>query len=252
MKNTVIHGDCLGLMKDIPDKSVDMILTSPPYDNIRSYNKSLSWNFEETAKEMYRIIKDGRVVVWVVGDQRVQGTRTLTSFKQALYFKETGFNVEVMIYQKKNPMPYIQKDCYTPSFEYIFVLSKGKVSIFNPILEECKYAGVTMTSSTSNKESMRAGKITTLKTKSHKIKSNIFAYSCAGTNYGHPAIFPPNLAYDMIRSYTNENEVVLDPFAGSGTVGVDCIKLNRNYILIEKEQEYIDIINKRLTPNLNK
>lgn len=243
---SVIHGDCLEEMKKMNANSIDLTVTSPPYDKIRTYNKTLSWDFEGVARELFRITKDGGVVVWVVGDQRTQGSRTLTSFKQGLFFKEIGFNVEVMIYQKKNPMPFIQKDCYTPSFEYIFVLSKGKIKTFNPIMEECKYAGVTLSSSTSNKESMRTGKKTTLTTKSHKIKSNVFAYSCVGTNYGHPAIFPPKLAYDMISSFSNENDVVLDPFAGSGTVGVDCKKLNRNFILIEKEKEYIDIINRRL------
>ncbi len=242
----IIQGDCVSVLKTFSDESIDLTVTSPPYDNIRSYNKTLDWDVNETIRQLYRVTKNGGVVVWVVGDQRVNGSRTLTSFQHALSFKEVGFLVEVMIYQKKNPMPFIQKDCYTPSFEYIFVMSKGKKKTFNPIMEDCKYAGITLSSSTSNKESMRTGKKTVLTTKAQKIKSNVFAYSCAGTNFGHPAVFPPGLARDMILSYSNEKDLVLDPFAGSGTVGVDCKKLNRDFILIEKEPEYVHIAKQRL------
>ena len=139
--NKVIQGDCLEVMKDIPDKSVDMILTSPPYDNLRTYN-GYTFDFEGIAKELFRIVKDGGVVVWVVGDATIKGSETGTSFKQALYFKDIGFNLhDTMIWRKLNPMPYIKIDTYTPSFEYMFVLSKGKPKTFNLLREDCKYAG---------------------------------------------------------------------------------------------------------------
>jgi DNA modification methylase len=127
--NKVICGDCLEVMKDIPDKSIDLTVTSPPYDNLRTYN-GYTFDFEGIAKELYRITKEGGVVVWVVGDATIKGSETGTSFKQALYFKEIGFNLhDTMIWRKPNPMPYIKKDTYTPSFEYMFVLSKGKPKI---------------------------------------------------------------------------------------------------------------------------
>ena len=98
---TLWRGDCLELMKNIPDGSVDLTVTSPPYDNLRTYN-GFSWDFEETAKELYRITKSGGIVVWIVGDSYdKKGSETLTSFKQALFFKDLGFNVhDTMIYQK--------------------------------------------------------------------------------------------------------------------------------------------------------
>src|SRR5690554_1100444 len=142
--NTIYNEDCLEGMKKIPSESIDLTVTSPPYDNLRSYNGNIEhWSFEKfkaIAKELYRVTKQGGVVVWVVGDATIKGSETGTSFKQALYFKEVGFNLhDTMIYQKNNPMP-IQHNRYQPCFEYMFILSKGKPKTFNPILiEAIKY-----------------------------------------------------------------------------------------------------------------
>jgi DNA modification methylase len=245
MLNKVICGDCLEVMKDIPDKSIDLTVTSPPYDNLRDYN-GYTFDFEGIAKELYRITKEGGVVVWVVGDATIKGSETGTSFKQALYFKEIGFNLhDTMIWRKPNPMPYIKKDTYTPSFEYMFVLSKGKPKTFNLLREDCKYAGKILKTNTTNPESIRKPN-QTKPTKDTKIKSNVWDYVVAGTNYGHPAIFPEKLAEDHILTWSNEGDTILDPMAGSGTTLKMAKKNNRNYIGIEISPEYIDIINKRL------
>ena len=96
-----IHGDCLEIMPTLADKSVDLTVTSPPYDNLRTYNGNSQFDFEGIAKELFRVTKDGGVVVWVVGDANINGSETGTSFRQALYFKEIGFNLhDTMIYQK--------------------------------------------------------------------------------------------------------------------------------------------------------
>lgn len=120
-------GDCVNLMKEFPSNCIDLTVTSPPYDNLRKY-KGFEWNFEETAKELYRITKDGGVVVWVVGDATVKGSETGTSFKQALFFKECGFNLhDTMIYEKNSSTFPAQRKSnrYTQIFEYMFVFSKG-------------------------------------------------------------------------------------------------------------------------------
>src|SRR3990167_3433892 len=134
--NKIIHGDCLEVMKTLADKSVDMVLTSPPYDNLRTYNGSLDWGehiWKPVIQELFRVVKDGGVVVWVVGDATIKGSETGTSFKQALYFKEVGFNLhDTMIYLKSGVSPSIGR--YYPAFEYMFVFSKGKPETFNPIL----------------------------------------------------------------------------------------------------------------------
>jgi site-specific DNA-methyltransferase (adenine-specific) len=136
----LLKGDCLELMKKMPSNKVDLTVTSPPYDNLRKYNGNAdNWNFDkfqEIAKELYRITKDNGVVVWVVSDSTVKGSETGTSFKQALYFKEIGFDLyDTMIWRKVNPMPNCQGKRYFSSFEYMFVFSKGTPKTFNPIME---------------------------------------------------------------------------------------------------------------------
>ena len=239
--NKVIQGDCLEVMKGIPDKSVDMVLTSPPYDNLRDY-KGYSFNFEGIAKELYRIIKDGGVVVWVVGDATIKGSETGTSFRQALYFKEIGFNLhDTMIYAKQNPVPY-HHNRYNPQFEFMFVFSKGKPKIFNPIQENTK-------GFKTGKYRYPDGSLKIANTpiiKETKMLNNIWYYVVGGKGNNHPASFPEKLAEDHILSWSNEGDIILDPMAGSGTTLKMVKKNNRNYIGIEIAQEYVDIINKRL------
>ena len=141
----LLQGDCLELMKDIPDESVDLTVTSPPYDNLRSYNGNISqWSFEKfqvIAKELYRVTKQGRVVVWVVGDATIKGSETGTSFRQALFFMGCGFRLhDTMIFSKRNPIP-LTHNRYEQYFEYMFVFSKGKPKVFNPIMIPCETAG---------------------------------------------------------------------------------------------------------------
>jgi site-specific DNA-methyltransferase (adenine-specific) len=240
-------------MKTLEEKSVDMVLTSPPYDNLRTY-KGYTFNFEGIAKEIYRVLKDGGVCVWVVGDATIKGSETGTSFKQALYFKEIGFNLhDTMIYRKVNPVP-LTHNRYEQEFEYMFVFSKGVPKTFNPIKEPCKYAGqkrnrkYTLTSREYSNEIMRL-RDEDEQTKSEKICGNIFEYQ-VGLKYGiankHSAIFPEKLAEDHILSWSNEGDIILDPMAGSGTTLKMAKKNNRNYIGIEISPEYIEIINKRL------
>lgn len=257
--NKVYLGDCLDLMKDIEDNYIDLTVTSPPYDNTKNYNNSLVWSFDifkNIAKELYRITKNGGIVTWVVGDKTENGSETGTSFMQALYFKELGFNLhDTMIYKKINYVP-LTHNRYEQEFEYIFVLSKGKPKTFNPIKIPCKYAGTETwgkptyykTSDDVLVEQDRK------KINDNKIKGNIFEYRIGSTQskgIKHPAIFPLELAQDMVSSWSNDGDTILDCFAGSGTTAIACINTNRNYILMEKEQKYYDIINKRIAEHIN-
>ena len=249
--NKVIQGDCLEVMKDIPDKSIDMILTSPPYDNLRDY-KGYTFNFEGIAKEIYRVLKDGGVCVWVVGDATIKGSETGTSFKQALYFKEIGFNLhDTMIYEKSGGGAVGSNKSYWQYFEYMFVFSKGNIKTYNLISDkENKMFG---RMSLGIDKYAKDGHIRTRKIKPIKQfsrRSNIWKYNagCFNTDdrNSHPAKFPEKLAEDHILSWSNEGDTILDPMAGSGTTLKMAKKNNRNYIGIEISPEYIDIINKRL------
>lgn len=244
-------GNNLDLIKNIETSSIDMILTSPPYDNLRNYNNSLNWDFDifkDLAKELWRVLKDGGVIIWVVGDKTSDGSETGTSFKQALYFNEIGFKIyDTMIYKKLNYMPLTHKR-YEQEFEYMFCFSKGKPKTFNPIMEKCKYAG-TKAGGQLYKTSDDTTTDVRYIVKDEKIKGNIFEYHTGQAytgKYKHPAMFPLDLALDQIKSWTNENDLVLDPFMGSGTTGVACKELNRNFIGMEIVDKYYDIACERI------
>jgi site-specific DNA-methyltransferase (adenine-specific) len=244
-------GDCLEVMQTIPDKTIDLTVTSPPYDNLRTYN-GYTFDFEGIAKQLYRVTKDGGVLVWVVGDATINGSETGTSFRQALYFKDIGFNLhDTMIYEKVNPLP-TGKSRYYQAFEYMFVLSKGKPKTFNPLLQEAKDYRPNGKKGTSRQAN---GDLFNYEYKTNKevIKRNIFQYKIGLYNttsdkyaFEHPAMFPEQLAYDHIISWSNEGDTVLDCFLGSGTTGKVTKQLNRKFIGIEISQEYLSIAKQRL------
>jgi len=257
MKEEVIQGDCLEVMKDIPDKSIALTVTSPPYDNLRTYN-GFTFDFEGIAKELYRVTKQGGVVVWVVADQTNNFCESFTSFRQAIFFNQIGFNLlDTMIYHKTTvPPAYPSLRRYGNCFEYMFVFSKGRPNTFNAI-EEDKIHDTKEYHSTYRQKDGSLKPRHIIKTENTKKKiTNMWSYGSGGkSEFNHPAKFPEKLAEDHILSWSNEGDTILDPMAGSGTTLKMAKKNNRNYIGIEISQEYIDIINKRLTPprdNINK
>ena len=249
-----MQGDCITEMQKMESSVVDLTVTSPPYDNLRTYAGTLDWNFDifkQVANELYRITKDGGVVVWVVGDKTVKGSETLTSFKQAIYFNEIGFNVhDTMIYRKTNPIPQ-NHNRYEQCFEYMFVFSKGKPKTFNPIREETKNKGKSFDwggrkTKMDDSQCRRHRGSELIEVNPTKTKMNIFGYSIGGGKTGHPAVFPDKLAHDHIISWSNENDVVFDPFMGSGTTGKMAKLNNRKFIGIEKVPEYFEIAKNRV------
>jgi len=254
--NSVYEGDCLEIMHYIPDSTIDMVLTSPPYDNLRTYNESLDWGehvWKPVIKTLFRIVKDGGVCVWIVGDATIKGDETGTSFRQALYFKKAGFNLhDTMIWNKGNFTAVgALRTSYAPVFDYMFVLTKGKIKTFNPIKDrKNKSFGEVFHNSIRQKDgSIRDGCGKGLKTIAEfGQRHNIWEIPPEKDNNKrlHPAIFPEKLVHDHIISWSNEGDIILDPFAGSGTVGKMAKRLNRKYILLEKEPEYIEIIKKNM------
>jgi len=240
--NKIYQGDCLELMKQIEDNSIDLVVTSPPYDNLREY-KGYNFNFEGIAKELFRIIKKGGVVVWIVNDATIKGSETGTSFKQALYFKEIGFNLhDTMIYAKQNPVPY-HHNRYNPQFEYMFILSKGVPKTFNPIQENTK-------GFKTGKYRYPDGSLKVANTpiiKETKMLNNIWYYVVGGKGNNHPASFPEKLAQDHILSWSNEGDLVLDIMCGSGTTCKMALKNNRKFLGFEISEEYCKIANERLS-----
>ena len=251
--NKIICENCLKVMKDIPDKSIDLTITSPPYDNLRDY-KGYTFNFEGIAQELFRITKDGGVVVWVVGDATVKGSETGTSFKQALYFKEIGFNLhDTMIWQKQTFTAVGSlKSRYAPVFEYMFILSKGYPKTFNPIKDR---KNITAGQKLSRKKGIRKtdGEVvpnssygTDRRKKEYGQRFNIWKVIIGEKSNGHPAPFPEKLAEDHIISWSNEGDTVMDPMCGSGSTCKMAMLNKRNFIGIEISPEYCRITEQRL------
>jgi len=258
--NTVICGDSLEVMKSMPDNCVDLTVTSPPYDNLRDY-KGFVFDFEGIAQQLYRVTKTGGVVVWVVGDATVNGSESGTSFRQALYFHEIGFNLhDTMIYEKAG-CPFPETTRYYPVAEFMFILSKGKPSSINLIADKKNMWASSKTARLSGDRqkdgSMQPNsaykKGIDRKVKKFGIRDNIWRYSIGKGNttsddyaFKHPAMFPEKLAKDHIISWSDESDTVLDPFSGSGTTAKMASLMGRNYIGIEIIPEYCDIARKRI------
>ena len=257
------NNDCLEVMRSLNDNFIDLTVTSPPYDNLRNYNGNISqWSFEkfqEIAKKLYRITKEGGVVVWVVGDATINGSETGTSFKQALYFKEVGFRLHDTMIYSKNSLP-MNHNRYEQDFEYMFVLSKGKPKTFNPIKIPCKYPEKPTARQNSyfSETDEKNRKARSLKKRkpvgTEKIKGNIW-YFTTGKNHStmddiafrHPAIFPEQLANDHIISWSNPNDVIFDPFMGSGTTGKMALLNGRSFIGSELDKGYFEISKERIS-----
>ena len=257
----LMQGDCREIMAGFEPDCIDLTVTSPPYDNLRTYNNSSVWNWEvftEIADQLFRVTKQGGVVVWVVGDATIKGSETGTSFKQALYFKDIGFNLhDTMIYAKANVGMYDPRNLrYKSAFEYMFVLSKGKPLVYNPIKDR-------PTRNPGRQLSRSNGRTTQGQIRKQHRKSiiqaafqdrfNVWEYF-TGNNLStkdaialkHPAIFHENLAHDHIISWSNEGDTVFDPMMGSGTTGKMAKRLNRDFIGIEKDEKYFEIARNRI------
>jgi len=245
----------LDTMARMPDNFVDLVVTSPPYDNLRTYN-GYTFPFENIAQELFRVTKQGGVVVWVVADATINGSETGTSFKQALYLKKCGFNLhDTMIWNKRKFSAVgalITR--YAPVFEYMFILTKGKIKTFNPIKDRknitagAKVTGNIRQANGEMKQKSTIGKITS----EYGQRFNIWEQCPQQGKNEHPAPFPEQLATDHIISWSNENDLVYDPFMGSGTTAKMALINNRKFIGSEISQEYVDIANKRIEIYLNK
>jgi site-specific DNA-methyltransferase (adenine-specific) len=264
--NKIHLGNSVEIMKEIPKNSIDLTLTSPPYDNLRTYKGKIkddvtfddhfSFPFVDMAKELYRITKPGGIVVWVVNDQVVNGGESGNSFRQALKFQEIGFKIyDTMIYHK-NGAPFPETGRYSQVFEYMFVFLKGKkpnnVNIIKD--KENRWAGSTnfgkRSSRTKDGEIKKMENFTVAK---YGSRYNVwYINNGAGWTtkdkyaYKHPAMFPESLAEDHILSWTKEGDIVLDPMVGSGTTAKMAKMNNRNFIGIDLNQEYVDIAEKRI------
>ena len=251
----------LDTMARMPDNFIDLTVTSPPYDGLRDYN-GYSFPFEDIAKELFRVTKQGGVVVWVVGDQTIDFCETLTSFKQSIFFVENcSFNLlDTMIYGKKSYAPaYPTMKRYAQTFEYMFVFSKGKPKTFNPIQTNKQDSSISKNFETNGyRQKDGTMEYKRMKTDSMmKSECNVWIYDVGFAKssndkiaFEHPATFPEQLAADHIFTWSNEGDLIYDPFMGSGTTAKMAILNKRKWIGSEISSEYVELANKRLDPYL--
>ena len=245
--------DCLDLMGTSGDGLVDLTVTSPPYDGLRTYN-GYSFDFEKVAAELFRVTKDGGVVVWVVTDQAKNGDESGTSFRQALFFKECGFKLhDTMIYKKRSTgASGNTRTAYLSCWQFMFVLCKGKIGCAN-LLRDRKNVKQPRKKLETCGSRNKDGSVKPRRVRDRKeygLRWNVWEYywgSNVATDkiaFSHPAIFPEKLAEDHILSWSNEGDLVFDPFTGSGTVAKMARKNNRDFIGCAISQEYVDLAKK--------
>jgi DNA modification methylase len=245
-------------MNRMPNNCIDLTVTSPPYGDLRNYN-GYSFDFENIANELFRITKQGGVLIWVVNDKTDKGSESLTSVKQALYFKEIGFNVhDTMIYAKSNYIP-LTHNRYEQQFEYMFVFSKGKPKTFNPLMKENKQVGQIKGGTFRQSKDEKGARHKDIGVAKESIKPNIWFYNVGMANstkdkiaFNHSAIFPEQLAQDHILSWSNEGDVIYDPFGGSGTTCKMAYLSKRKSIMSEISTEYCELSKERLSEYLPK
>jgi DNA modification methylase len=249
------QGNSLQIIESITDGSVDLVLTSPPYDNLRTYNNSSVWSwdvFTGIAKEVYRVLRQGGVCVWIVGDATIKGSETGSSFRQALYFQQIGFNIHDTMIWNKGSFSAVGslKTRYAPVFEYMFIFSKGTPRAFNPIKDRPNKWINTKPHGTLRQRdgTVKDVRASTRPLNEYGQRFNIWSIPPHKHTQGryHPAPFPLQLAVDHIISWSNENDLVLDPFMGSGTTGVACARNRRRFIGMEIDPNYFDIAKTRI------
>jgi DNA modification methylase len=248
----IICGDSLDVLKTLDADSVDAVVTSPPYDNMRGYEPLPHGKFQAIAKELFRVIKNGCAMVWIVGDATIDGSETGTSFKQCLSFMDIGFKLHDTMVWEKGTSAFQHRVRYISCFEFMFVLAKGSLANVHLIKDRAnKWAG-TQIHGTERQPDNSTKKLSTIhvskKVKDFGARTNIWSISPEKNSraIGHPAVFPVKLVEDHLRSWVRPGGVVLDPFTGSGTTGVACKNLGFNFIGIEMNEEYVEIARKRV------
>ena len=260
---SLYRGDSASVLARIASESVDLILTSPPYDNLRTYNgTAVGWGFDKfkgIANESVRLLKPNGVLVWNVSDQCANGSYSCNSMRQVLYFtEELGLRLhQTIAWVKKNPMPQVAKKRYQTAFELLYVFSKGEPKTFNPIMRECKNYGKEYTQKFRSQRGKCSERVVSRAVSKEVVDNNVWTIATANakeTNYvlkdgrkiHHTAVFPMELAKRVIETWSNEGDVVLDPFMGSGTSGIAAVELGRSFIGCELNEDYFTMASERI------
>lgn len=252
-KSELILGDCYNEMFWLADNSINLTVTSPPYDDLRGYANLPFEKFQKIARELFRITAPGGVVVWIVNDATLKGSETGTSFRQALYFKRSGFNLHDTMIWSKGSAPFQHANRYIQNFEYMFVLSKGAPKTSNLIRDRKNIHGGRKVRGTNRRADNSLFPLAGMKSgrtvREFGARFAIWEMSSEKRNEfrkQHPAVFPEHLVEDHIKTWSVAGDTVFDPFLGSGTTGAVAKRLERSFIGIEQDPKYFAIAKKRI------
>ena len=250
--DTIVCGDNCEVMRTLPSESIDLVVTSPPYDDLRTYGGH-DWDFYGVAWNLKRLLKPGGVIVWNVNDETKDGDETGTSFQQALHFKSIGLRLHDTMIWDKGCFTGVGSTTvrYGPSTEFMFVFSKGKPKAFNPLKDRPSAVPGRDNRAASVREidgSVRRQESLGRSIGEHGIRFNVWREfpEMSNANRFHPGQMPEALARDHILSWSNEGDIVLDPFSGSGTTAKMAKHNGRRFIGIEVNPEYVEISQQRL------
>lgn len=244
--NQIICGECSNIMKNWPDEFIDLTVTSPPYDDLRTYRGYL-FDYKAVISELYRVTKPGGVVVWVMTDQTINGSETLSSFKHALFAKEIGFNLHDTMIWMKDSFSFPDNTRYCSCFEYMFVFSKGRPKCTNLISDrKNKWKGMQSLGTNRDVNGNLIKKTNRSPINEYGVRFNVWEIPSEKTNRtDHPAVFPERLAQDHIISWSTPDDIVLDPMCGSGTTCKMAVLNGRRYIGVDISEEYCEIARKK-------
>ncbi len=253
--NRIINADCIKATARLPANSIDLVMFSPPYDGIRDYKKGWIFDFPALGKNLYRLVKDGGVCAVVINDGTQDFAKSLTSFRLVLNWCDTaGWRLfETCIYQRDGNPGAWWKRRFRVDHEYIFLFLKGKKpKTFDkePLMVPSKHAG-RIYSGTDRLTSGKFKKIDHKPVKRMKCRGTVWKYPTSNTEGNrtklqHPATYPDPLAQDIIQCFSEPGDTVLDPMCGSGTTCVMAMKMKRQYMGIDINEEYCQIARKRL------
>lgn len=257
---TIYCGDCAKVMGDvIEDNTIDLTVTSPPYDDmdldynpipksgLRDYN-GYEWDFKAIAEQLWRVSAKGGVVVWVVNDPTIDGSESLASSLQKIYFRGLGFNIhDTMIYEVAGTGAKGSNLAYWQGFEFMLVLSKESPKAVNRIADVKNSEGGRLRRIGQKADIIGSRTSRRVRGPEWSIRPNVWRYTSAGNDVtNHPAPFPEALARDHIISWSNAGDIILDPMAGSGTTLKMAQALGRRAIGIDISEDYCKIMVERL------
>ena len=253
--NEIRIGDNAEVLSTMPADSVHLALTSPPYGTLRTYDGKPQWDFAALRRELLRVLVDGGIVAWVVGDQVVQGGKRCIPEEHTLAFRDSGFVVhDIIIYHKLGCPSRPRNNAHWNVHDRIIIASKGKPRTVNPDRIPCNTAG-----DVKGKGYQRAkdGGVST-RSRSGPIadtkpESNLWSFMAGWPvttadkfAYSHPALMPEPLAAKIINAFSVEGDIVLDPFAGAGTTMEIAKLLNRRWCGIEISERYAELARRRV------